>query len=440
LRDILILLIVVVLIPVAAFHPWLGIMGWTVLSIANPHRYAWAASHWPLAAAVAIATLMGLVLTRDRRDWSVSPPTAVLLAFMLWMCVTLPFSISITDSLPMWERVMKIDLMILVAMVALTTRHHVMALVWVLVASIGIYGFKGGLYTIATGGAGRVWGPPGSFIEGNNELALALIVTIPLMRFLQLQAARAWVRYGLTILMLLCTIAALGTQSRGALLALAAMAAMLFARGGGRRLWLGMVMVIVGTALIAFMPATWDQRMSTIIDYQRDSSAMGRINAWWMAWNLAKDHFFGGGYAIYDPATFARYAPNPGDVHAAHSIFFQILGEHGFVGLALFLLLGYMIWRWAGWLRRNARANPETQWAADLGSLCQVSLVGFAVGGAFLSLAYFDLPYNLLVLVVVARRCVRVPLAARVAENLEPAARAPQAARRAYPTMTDQAR
>jgi hypothetical protein len=99
-----------------------------------------------------------------------------------------------------------------------------------------------------------------------------------------------------------------------------------------------------------------------------------------------------------------------------------------------------MIWRWAGWLRRNARANPETQWAADLGSLCQVSLVGFAVGGAFLSLAYFDLPYNLLVLVVVARRCVRVPLAARVAENLEPAARAPQAARRAYPTMTDQAR
>ena len=405
-RDVLILSIVAILVPVAMFRPWLGVMGWTILSIANPHRYTWAASHWPLAAAVAIATLMGLVLTRDRRDWSISPPTAVLLAFMLWMCVTLPFSFSISDSFDMWQRVMKIDLMILAAMVALTTRRDVMALAWVLVASIGIYGFKGGLYTIATGGAGRVWGPPGSFIEGNNELALALIVTIPLMRFLQLQATRAWIRHGLTILMLLSVIAAVGTQSRGALLALGAMAAMLFMRGGGHRLSLGMVMAIVGTALIAFMPATWDQRMSTIVDYQQDSSAMGRINAWWMAWNLAKDRFFGGGYAIYDPATFARYAPNPADVHAAHSIFFQVLGEHGFVGLALFLLLGYMIWRWAGWLRRNARTNPETAWAADLGSLCQVSLVGFAVGGAFLSLAYFDLPYNLLVLVVVARRCV----------------------------------
>ena len=99
-----------------------------------------------------------------------------------------------------------------------------------------------------------------------------------------------------------------------------------------------------------------------------------------------------------------------------------------------------MIWRWAGWLRRNATGNAETQWAADLGSLCQVSLVGFAVGGAFLSLAYFDLPYNLLVLVVVARRCVRVPLAARAAESLELAERAPQTARRAYSTMTDHAR
>jgi probable O-glycosylation ligase (exosortase A-associated) len=258
------------------------------------------------------------------------------------------------------------------------------------------------------------------------------------MRFLQLQAKRAWLRHGLTLLMLLSAIAALGTQSRGALLALGAMAVMLFARGGGRRLWLGIALVIVGAALIAFMPATWDQRMSTIVDYQRDSSAMGRINAWWMAWNLAKDRFFGGGYAIYDQATFARYAPNPLDVHAAHSIFFQVLGEHGFVGLALFLLLGYMIWRWAGWLRRNAPGNPETEWAADLGSLCQVSLIGFAVGGAFLSLAYFDLPYNLLVLVVVARRCVHLPVEAQAAERLKLAELSAQSPRRSFSPMRSQ--
>ncbi len=48
----------------------------------NPHRYSWRVQDWPLAAAVAIATLIGLALTRDRRDWSVSTPAVALLAFM----------------------------------------------------------------------------------------------------------------------------------------------------------------------------------------------------------------------------------------------------------------------------------------------------------------------------------------------------------------------
>ena len=130
---------------------------------------------------------------------------------------------------------------------------------------------------------------------------------------------------------------------------------------------------------------------------------MGRINAWWMAWNLAVDRPFGGGYDIYWPAIFARYAPNP-NVHAAHSIYFQVLGEHGFVGLGLFLLLWIMAWRTAGYLRRTGPLLPATQWTADLGAMTQASLAGYAVGGAFLSLSYWDLPYNLLVLAVVGRR------------------------------------
>jgi hypothetical protein len=56
------------------------------------------------------------------------------------------------------------------------------------------------------------------------------------------------------------------------------------------------------------------------------------------------------------------------------------------------------------------------KWAASLASMCQVSLVGFAVGGAFLSLAYFDLPYDILVVVVVLRRLVE-----RRIHALEPA-------------------
>ena len=143
--------------------------------------------------------------------------------------------------------------------------------------------------------------------------------------------------------------------------------------------------------------------MNTINNYEEDGSAMGRINAWWMAWNLARDHFFGGGFDATTVENFLRYAPVAHDLHAAHSIYFQILGEHGFVGLGLFLMLWLFTWVSAGRLHKLGTANPETGWLSDLGGMCQVSLVGYAVGGAFLSLAYFDLPYNIMVLVVLGK-------------------------------------
>ena len=133
---------------------------------------------------------------------------------------------------------------------------------------------------------------------------------------------------------------------------------------------------------------------------------MGRINAWWMTWNLAKSHFFGGGFDIYSPSNFALYAPIPDDIHVAHSIYFQMIGEHGFVGLGLYLAFWLVTYRSAGRLRKRAALLPQTHWLAELGAMCQVSIVGFAVGGAFLSLAYFDLPYNLMVLVVLGNRWI----------------------------------
>jgi putative inorganic carbon (hco3(-)) transporter len=161
--------------------------------------------------------------------------------------------------------------------------------------------------------------------------------------------------------------------------------------------------LLLGVGLLAFMPESWYSRMETIGEYQEDGSAMGRINAWWMAFKLASHNFFGGGFDIYTPYAFGLYAPDPTAIHAAHSIYFQILGEHGFVGLFLFLLLYILAWSSAGQLRKVGHKNPETSWVSDMGAMCQVALAGYAVGGAFLSLAYFDLPYNIVILIVLTR-------------------------------------
>lgn len=402
-RDLAMGAIILTLVLYGFKYPWIGVLAWTWVSTMNLQAYTWHLSSMPIAATIAISILVGVLVTKDRKNWYVTRETAVLMLFMGWMCLTFPFSYSVGDSWPLLNRVLKIDLMVLVATVVLYSKRHINLLAWILAISIGFYGVKGGLFTLATGGNYRVWGPTGTYIEGNNEVALALVMIIPILRYLQLTSESKWIRRGLLAAMLLCAIAALGTQSRGALLAIGAMGAVMWWRSD-KKLGVAMLMIPIVFGLLAFMPDTWWERMDTIGDYQEDGSAMGRINAWWMAFNLAKSNFMGGGFSIYTREIFGVYAPNPFDVHAAHSIYFMVLGEHGFVGLALFLLLWIFTWSSAGYLRIQGKKQPQTVWLSHLGAMCQVSIAGYAIGGAFLSLSYYDLPYNILVLVVLGRR------------------------------------
>lgn len=401
-RDILIVGIVFIGSLYALKQPWVGVMLWTWISLMNPHSLAYGFSQtFPVAAIVAGATIIGLIITRERRNPFISAPVIWLALFMAWMCITYLFSYNLEGSTEMLKKVMKIDVMLLVTLALLSTRKHIETFVWVIVASLGFYGVKGGIFTLTTGGNYLVWGP-GGFIGGNNEIALALIITIPFMYYLNLIATNKWIKRGLLAAMLLSAAAALGSHSRGALLAIAAMSVYMWLKSP-RKVLFGSAMLVAGITLLLFMPEEWGARMNTIQTYEEDRSAMGRINAWWMAYNIAKVRITGAGFDMYTPEMFALYAPDPLDIHAAHSIFFQVLGEHGFIGLFLFLGIWWSTWRTAAWLIKNGSKSPETKWCQYLGAMCQVSILGYAVGGAFLSLAYFDLPYNAMVLVVLAR-------------------------------------
>lgn len=417
-RDIAIMLVVFGGAMFAFKRPWIGAVMSVWISLMSPHiEFGIKTAHWPVALIVALATLVGWLISRDRTNPMQGTPVAWLMAFWVWICITLPFSFYFSESVGLWERSMKIFLLVFMTLGLVNTRLKLDWLIIVVVISLGFYGVKGGIFTVLTGGNFRVWGP-GGFVEGNNELALALVMLLPYVMYIYQQAGIRWVRLSALGTLLLLPFTILGSHSRGALLALGAMGLFLWIKSE-RKVGGGIVLVALSALALGFMPEHWWARMETIQGYEEDSSAQGRINAWWAAWNLARANIFGGGFMIYTAETWARYAPHPG-VNAAHSIYFQVLGEHGFVGLFLFLGIGASTWLTCGKLKRASRNDPGLKWAAQLGAMTQVSMVGYAVGGAFLSLAYFDLPYYQMVIAVVGLRLAQNQQALRPAAAGEP--------------------
>ena len=418
-RDLVLLLVFTAGSLVALRRPWVGAILWTWTSLMSPHAlFGYAVASMPVATGIAACTLIGLLLTKERQNPFIGLPMLLTLVFSAWICITLPFSFYFDASLKLWERSIKIFIMLFVTVALINDRRKLQFFIWTLVISIGFFGVKGGLFTILTAGNYRIWGP-GGFIGGNNELALALILVIPLMRYLQTQYTNRWVQLGLTAAMALSALAALGTYSRGALIGIAAMGAYFWWNSKQKVRW-GLLIAVIGVGALSVMPDQWWDRMNTIQEYEADASAMGRINAWWMAFNVAKNHIFGGGFMIYELAVAAMYSPDPEFARAAHSIYFQVLGEQGFIGLFLWLSIGVSTWITARRLIRMSGLHVDYRWAGELGRMVQVSMIGYAATGAFLSLSYFDLPYDIAAVAVLALHFLRKEESSRIAVELAP--------------------
>ena len=412
-RDIFVTVVVFLALPMIFKKPYWGAVLWIWISVMNPHAQGWGfARTFPFAAIIAAVTVGSIVIYKGDKKLPVTPVVVTFILFAVFMSLTCLTAIHPDQVYDQWIKVIKIMTMTLVVLMVLKERLHIEAAIWAVVISIGYYGVKGGIFTIRSGGNEKVWGPAGTFIDGNNEVALAFVMVIPLMYYLMRTFKNKWIRYAFMVSMGLCALSALGSYSRGAMLALVAMGAFLWLKSK-EKLTMGLALVLLVPVLLVTMPDKWFDRMNTVKTYDEDASAMGRVNAWHMAFNLAKDRPLGGGFQIYDREVFAMYAPVPEDIHAAHSIYFQILGEHGFLGLGIYLLLGVLTWRTGSWIIKKTRGDPELQWAADLATMIQVSLLGFAIGGAFLSLAYFDVPYYLMTAIVAARLIVERSLLAK---------------------------
>lgn len=422
-RDYLVLAIVFSGVPIALRSPWIGVLFFYWVSLMNPHRLTWTfARDWPVAKALGLATILGLLLSHTRPKLYIDVTLGLIVLFSIHFTLTTWYAVNPPEAWQQWEKASKIFLMTFITAQLITNKLRFETLILVIMISLGFYGVKGGLFAIATGGKFRVWGPEGTFIGDNNDLGLALNMVLPFFYFYGLNERKKILRSVYFACFFLSILAIVSTYSRGAFLALGlVLLSIVFTLEGYKKVLGLLTIVVCAVAILNFAPENWFSRMQSIETFQQDVSAMGRINAWWFAFNLANARpLLGGGFGAFNPDLFRRYAPDPEDFHDAHSIYFEVLGEHGYIGLALFLMIILRVFVSLAKVRRASLRLSPLNWAKRYIAIFTCSMVAYLGNGLTLGLAYFDFYWLIVVLVVCLERIVKNQLLHLANPSLQP--------------------
>ncbi len=422
-RDLAVAATIIALLPFCLARPWIGLLVWSWIGYMNPHRLTWGFAYdLPFAMVVALLTLTGFVFTTDRKPFLWTRDMFLILLLWAWFTVTTVFGMYPDSAWAKWEQISKILLMAVLTIPLFQDRRRLRVLFLVIAGSLGFYGLKGGAFAVLTGGQWMVLGPPGSFFEANTELSLALNMSLPISLYLAREEQRRWLRITLRAVFFLTALAIPFTYSRAGVLGLAVVLVVLFVRSRRRLLLIPIVLAAL-VAFAWFAPGKFFERVETIEHYEEDESAQLRLMSWRVGYEIARDRpVLGGGFTVFiHRETYDIYLPEyPKPFgHDAHSIYFNLLGEHGWVGLGIFIALVISTLMTLHGLRRAGDRDPEKVWIANYAKMIQASILAYLVTGAFLSVAYFDLTYQLVVITIILKGMTREPAPA-LAPQLAP--------------------
>lgn len=409
-RDIILLGFTALCLAAALRHPFTGLLTWAWFTLLTPHQAAYGVFGLPLNAIIAGVTVAAYVFSGEIAKFRFDPVTSLVILFAGWLTVSQTFSLDPVSSGVYYDRFIKTLLFIVLCAQMARDKLRFNALVWILVACIGFLAAKGALFTFATFGQYRVQGLPNTVLEDNNHFGIAVAAILPLILYLRAEAARPIMRQGLLVLFGLSIVAIIGTQSRGAFLALLAFSFYFWIRAKRKFVILaGLALVMVPT--VAFMPAKWTERMATIGEAAEDASFMGRVDAWVINYKLAAEHpLTGAGLRNSYQKEIAQSVDidRAERAKAAHSIYFEVLGGAGFAGLAIYLSL-FAAAFFSAWRIYLSRNNPRiAPWKWRFAYYAQMSILVFAVGGASVSLEMWDGYLIVLALVAALTRMTAV--------------------------------
>lgn len=403
LRDIFLLTAIIVISLSALRKPQVGLLGWLWISVMNPHRLSYGfIFSMPLLDGLAAVTITSCIVHwKERASAEFHPILKLLLVFYIWCTLTTVFSVDASKAYPDWLDFTKTLVLVSLLALFMNQKHWIIATAAVFAISIGFFGVKGGLFTLRGGGGNRVFGPPGTDWGSNNGVAIAMLMVGPIIMGFTGMFRRGLHKFVSSASALLCLVTVLGTQSRGGLVGLLAMLGSVFLRSRQKLLALLIIPPLLAGAFM-FMPQSWHNRMATIIDFEDDGSANTRLIQWEYAIDISLERpLFGNGFeAFFHQPYYLKYVAHKDTNRSVHSSLFQVLGEQGYIGLAMYYSMLAMLVVCSKRYSRLCKDRDDLLWASSLVGVIQFSIIGFAFNGLTINVAYLDLLFYLLVIEV----------------------------------------
>ncbi len=370
------------------FQPVVGPLAYYLIVWMHPETqmYGGLSLRWTFL--IASTSLVGFLFMGKSRQVPKNSLVIFLILLMLWYLASALINDVTSEEFSLATDFAKVVLMCLVTACVMNTRARLHTLIWIIVISIGMVSLRTGLITIISGGGAVVIGP--AFLGHTNEYSRFVIYTWPLMIFLSRHSAHYYVRAGFAALSVVSVFALIGTNSRGAFVAFAAMCGVLWLYQS-KKIGIALLALVLAAGAYFVIPEkrmeSFTNRAGTIEHAEEDSSFIGRTQSWAFGWDYALDHpIFGGG-----PNVFER-------VHnvASHSNYFEVLGETGFVGLTIYGVIAILAFATILRIRKLTKGIPDLIWAHDLAFFIMISLVGYFVGGIVKNHGFNEYYYMLL--------------------------------------------
>jgi probable O-glycosylation ligase (exosortase A-associated) len=423
------------LLALGCLAPFVASLAYIWVDIFQPQSVAPViAAMMPISMITALAAIAAYLFADRRNPPRLGLLTVLLVAWCAWMTLTVTWAVFPEFAWNKWNWAFKTAAFTTLLPFVFTSRIRIEAALLVFVCAImttvlpfavkmaisgGGYGQKLGLVSVNAG-----WGGEGS------TLSTYAFATLPLVTFLAhhslIAPGRRWMRYVYYLAPVLATLATMATFARAGIIAGAVWAAIAWWHS---RRKVALIFALLA-AIVAIQPLTsaeWTERMSTTVDARHEDSALGRLLSWQWTWDFAMRNPLGGGFDVYRASHAVTQRPDGSEFSinglASHSIYFEVLGEQGWIGLGIFLSIVAVFFLGMMKVRRRARGREDFAWMGGLASALMQSTLIFMAGAAFSGIAHQPLQYYL-IMFAVSLSAVMARVGARSAEPVAP----PQAA------------